>query len=174
MVHPQRTDPDTGRPRQVENEDWAGAILSFAGGVPGLVETSRVATGRKMDIAFEITGETGSLSFSGEDYNALSVCLPEDGEPACRVSARSSSMPPIPPMAPSSPHRRTDWASTTEDHRDGGFPQGDPHGPAARAGSGGSPCIGRLCEAIIASSRSGRRIDEPERADATLFAKAGG
>ena len=74
----------TGEPdaplRRVENEDHAAALTRFAGGVPRVIETSRVALGRKMDLTFEITGERGALDAIAAGENA-----PPDLVEAARV-----------------------------------------------------------------------------------------
>jgi predicted dehydrogenase len=68
IVHPNRR---VGQLRQVENEDHASALVRFDGGVPGVIEVSRIATGRKMDIAFEVTCERCAIRFDGERAASL-------------------------------------------------------------------------------------------------------
>ena len=70
-VHTHRTDPADGRSRRVENEDVAHALVEIAGGVPGTLAISRVATGWKCGLAFEICGTRGSLAFDQERMNEL-------------------------------------------------------------------------------------------------------
>ncbi len=60
-----------GGTRAVENEDHGHFLLRFAGGATGAIEASRVATGRKMGLAFEITGTKGALAFDQERLNEL-------------------------------------------------------------------------------------------------------
>ena len=50
----------------VENEDQAHAMVRFAGGAQGVIETSRVACGRKMGLSYVITGTKGAISFTQE------------------------------------------------------------------------------------------------------------
>ena len=71
LVHAQRPDPLDGRLRKVENEDIAQVLLTFAGGISGTLETSRIATGRKCGLCFEIYGSRGSLVFDQERMNEL-------------------------------------------------------------------------------------------------------
>ncbi|MBC2837252.1 Gfo/Idh/MocA family protein [Paragemmobacter straminiformis] len=68
-VHPTRPGP-TG-PVAVTNDDQAQFLCRFTGGAMGHLSFSRVATGRKMGYAYEITGTTGAIRFDQEDQNAL-------------------------------------------------------------------------------------------------------
>ena len=70
-VHQRRPDPDGGGWRQVENEDIAQALLRFESGMPGTLELSRVATGRKCGLSFHLTASRGSLEFDQERMNEL-------------------------------------------------------------------------------------------------------
>ena len=71
-VHRERPLPGGGR-RAVEVDDQARALLRFASGATGSIEASWVATGRKMTLAFEVTGTRGSLAFDQERMNELSL-----------------------------------------------------------------------------------------------------
>lgn len=66
-----RRDPATGSMRQVENEDFARAFVELESGLPATLETSRVATGYKCGLTFEIFGTHGSLGFDQERMNEL-------------------------------------------------------------------------------------------------------
>jgi predicted dehydrogenase len=57
--------------RGVETDDAARIIARFANGATGTIEASWVATGRKMQLGFEVTGEKGSLAFTQERLNEL-------------------------------------------------------------------------------------------------------
>ncbi|MFG0876107.1 Gfo/Idh/MocA family protein [Aeromonas media] len=57
----------------VENEDQAHAMIRFAGGARGLVETSRIACGRKMGLSYVVTGSKGTLSFTQERMAELQL-----------------------------------------------------------------------------------------------------
>jgi predicted dehydrogenase len=59
--------------RQVSNDDQALALLRFANGVQGYVEASRIATGSKMAINYEIVGTKGALRFEGERGGELNL-----------------------------------------------------------------------------------------------------
>jgi predicted dehydrogenase len=70
-VHQQRPDPVSGEARTVENDDIAQALLKFSCGCPGTLEISRIATGMKCGLTFEIHGTKGSLHFDQERMNEL-------------------------------------------------------------------------------------------------------
>jgi len=68
-VHAERTGPH-GR-EAVLNDDQANFLCRFEQGAMGTIMVSRVATGRKMGYAYDITGTKGALRFDAEDQNAL-------------------------------------------------------------------------------------------------------
>ena len=72
-VHNQRTDPVTGQMRVVENDDIAQALIVFEQGCPGTMDISRVATGRKCGLTFEVSGIKGSIAFDQERMNELQL-----------------------------------------------------------------------------------------------------
>ncbi|MDU8912024.1 Gfo/Idh/MocA family oxidoreductase [Aestuariicoccus sp. MJ-SS9] len=55
----------------VTNDDQVQMMVRFASGAGGHLASSRVATGRKMGYAYEITGTQGAIRFDQEDQNAL-------------------------------------------------------------------------------------------------------
>ena len=57
--------------REVIVDDIARLIMRFARGCGGTIEANWVATGRKMQLAFEITGSRGALAFTQERLNEL-------------------------------------------------------------------------------------------------------
>ena len=67
----QRQDPATARVRAVENDDLARAFLEHDGGVIATLEISRIASGHKCGLAFELFCTGGSLSFTQERMNEL-------------------------------------------------------------------------------------------------------
>lgn len=69
-VIPSRPGND-GEMRAVDNDDQAHCLLRFKGGVMGALETSRVAHGQKLGLAFEIVGSKGSIEFNQERMNEL-------------------------------------------------------------------------------------------------------
>lgn len=57
--------------RAVRVDDQAQALIRFANGATGTIRASWIAAGRKMHLAFEITGTLGSLLFDQERLNEL-------------------------------------------------------------------------------------------------------
>lgn len=57
--------------RAVEVDDVARILVNFERGCGGTIEASWVATGRKMQLGFELTGKKGSLVFTQERLNEL-------------------------------------------------------------------------------------------------------
>ena len=62
---------DTRPGGTVTNDDQGQMMVRFARGTMGHLFFSRVATGRKMGYAYEITGTKGAIRFDQEDQNAL-------------------------------------------------------------------------------------------------------
>ena len=62
---------DTRGPHTVTNDDQMQAMVRFESGAMGHLFASRIATGRKMGYAYEVTGDKGSLRFDQEDQNSL-------------------------------------------------------------------------------------------------------
>lgn len=63
---------------KVENEDQATAIVRFANGVMGTIESSRIACGRKMGLTYVVTGTKGTLSYTQERMAELKLYLHDD------------------------------------------------------------------------------------------------
>ncbi len=57
--------------KTIQVDDIARLTVKFARGCRGHIEANWVATGRKMQLGFEISGTKGSLSFSQERFNEL-------------------------------------------------------------------------------------------------------
>jgi len=55
----------------VTNDDHAQIMCRFRNGAMGNIYVSRIATGRKMGYAYEISGTKGAIRFDQEDQNAL-------------------------------------------------------------------------------------------------------
>lgn len=56
---------------EVGNDDQGQMMCRFENGAMGQMHFSRIATGRKMGYAYEITGTRGAIRFDQEDQNAL-------------------------------------------------------------------------------------------------------
>jgi predicted dehydrogenase len=78
-VHGQRP----GTKGRLPNDDIGQFMCRFAGGAMGHLSFSRVAHGRKMGYAYEITGTKGAIRFDQEDQNALWLYKADD-PPAIR------------------------------------------------------------------------------------------
>lgn len=72
QVFAQRPDPDDSAKNIVcDNDDQAQLMCKFARGCSGHLLFSRVASGRKMGLTYEVVGTLGSIRFDQEDQNAL-------------------------------------------------------------------------------------------------------
>ncbi len=64
-----------GCPAEVTADEGTAAVLEFANGAIGVLESSVVAIGRKNYLAWEINGSRGSLRWDVEHPNSLFACL---------------------------------------------------------------------------------------------------
>ncbi len=64
----------------VSNDDQAQMMCRFASGAMGQMHFSRIATGRKMGYAYEVTGTKGAIRFDQEDQNAIWLYRADDPE----------------------------------------------------------------------------------------------
>jgi predicted dehydrogenase len=64
-----------GTRHKVEVDDDARALVRFANGATGTLEASWIATGRKMYLAFELTGSKGSICLNMERMNELRLFI---------------------------------------------------------------------------------------------------
>jgi predicted dehydrogenase len=62
---------ETGELVDVENEDWAGALVELGDGTVGSLEASRVIVGPRVQMRFEVHGTRGALSWELERMNEL-------------------------------------------------------------------------------------------------------
>ena len=62
---------DGGELVEVENEDWASALIEFEQGTVGSLEASRVIVGPHVKMRFEVHGTTGALGWELERMNEL-------------------------------------------------------------------------------------------------------
>jgi predicted dehydrogenase len=75
--HYGRGAPDDPR-GEVTNEDYAGMLVKFASGVRGSFEASRTLIGPESQMAFDVYGTRGALSWNLERMNELQVYLDTD------------------------------------------------------------------------------------------------
>ena len=87
-----------GVTRKVENDDLAQFVCQFENGASGYIEASRIGTGRKLYLAYEIQGTKGSLLFDQERMNELSYYKQSD-DPAERGYKRILAAPEHPDYA---------------------------------------------------------------------------
>ena len=76
-----KTRPNPHNPAErlaVENEDQASALVRFANGCMGTIETSRIACGRKMGLSYVITGTKGTISYTQERMAELKLYLHDE------------------------------------------------------------------------------------------------
>jgi predicted dehydrogenase len=62
----------------VTNEDYVGALVEFANGARGTLETDRSIVGPQSSMAFELNGSRGSAAWDHEKLNQLRLYLPEE------------------------------------------------------------------------------------------------
>jgi predicted dehydrogenase len=65
----------------VTNEDYVGALVEFVSGARGTFETCRIINGPRCQMAFEVHGTRGALSWDFEQMNELNLFL-SDGDRA--------------------------------------------------------------------------------------------
>jgi predicted dehydrogenase len=66
----------------VTNEDYVSALVHFASGARGILESCRVINGAKCDMSFEIHGTRGAAKWSMEQMNELKLQWRNDENPA--------------------------------------------------------------------------------------------
>jgi predicted dehydrogenase len=62
----------------VDVEDAVAALLGFSGGAYGVLETSRVAIGKRLSLQIEVYGDRGSADWDLERPDEFRACLPGD------------------------------------------------------------------------------------------------
>ena len=58
---------------RVDTDDIATVLFRFAGGVTGHMEMSRVATGRRMEVGYDVTGSEGALRYQYDRLSELQL-----------------------------------------------------------------------------------------------------
>jgi predicted dehydrogenase len=96
-LHTRRHDA-RGAEHAVGNDDLAHFICRFANGASGYLEASRIGTGRKLYLAYEIQGTEGALIFDQERMNELLLYRVTD-DPAERGYKRILAAPQHPDYA---------------------------------------------------------------------------
>ena len=88
--------------RAVTTDDIAQFLCTFDNGAPGVIEASRLATGRKNFVAYEIQGTKGALYFTQERANEIQIYRHTDA-PAERGYKTVYAGPEHPNFGPFSP-----------------------------------------------------------------------
>jgi len=70
--------PEGGGTGEVDVDDATAFLARFEGGVAGVFESTRVATGRKNFMHVELNGDRGSLQWNAEDLNCLWIYSVDD------------------------------------------------------------------------------------------------
>jgi len=154
--------PSPTGPRVVENEDFAAATLVFESGAVGVVETSRVALGRKMEVSFEIVCEGATIDFDAERMNELRIY--EAGQSAegqgFRTILANASHPDFAAFLPAPGHQI--GFNDLKTIEIASFLRAIAAGQSLAPDLAEAARISALCDAILDSSASGRRIADPE------------
>ena len=95
----------------VENEDYVSALLRFAGGARGVLESSRVAVGEQCRYGIEVHGERGALAWDFRRMGELQVALDQDYVDAAYTTALVR--PGDGELGAFQPGAGSPWASTT-------------------------------------------------------------
>jgi predicted dehydrogenase len=66
----------------VTNEDYVGALVTFESGARGTFESSRTLVGPQSQMAFDVYGAKGAISWNLERMNELELYVAADGESA--------------------------------------------------------------------------------------------
>jgi predicted dehydrogenase len=95
-----------GELKQVLVDDQARALLRFASGATGSVEASWVATGRKMTLAFEVTGTKGTIAFDQERMNEIHLYVAgrQSGREGFKTILSGPAHPHYAPFCPAAGH----------------------------------------------------------------------
>jgi predicted dehydrogenase len=158
---PERFDPVTGRPRQVETEDAFEATVEFANGALGSLAGTNMAAGRRAHMTFELNGSGGTVVFDLERLNSLWVHFL--GERPCGGGLRE-----IHVTDADHPYGGTWWppghsigweASLVHElgHLLGAIADGKAVAPPGATFEDGYRCA-LVCDAILEAARSDRRV----------------
>ena len=89
----------------VRVDDCAHALLRFGNGAVGAIEANWAATGRNMDLSFEITGTDGAIRFSQERMNELHVWRTDGRRSGCTRIEAGPEHPPYGRFCPAPGHQ---------------------------------------------------------------------
>lgn len=147
---------ESGKTAPVEVDDQAQMLLRFEDGPTGTIEASAVAAGRKMHLAFEITGSRGTLTFDQERMNELRLFRFGDdpSRDGFKTILSGPAHPPYSQFCPAPGHGLgfNDLKIIEVAHLIGGITNGTPLDPDFR----GAWQIAEVVDAAIRSDASGR------------------
>jgi predicted dehydrogenase len=148
--------------RAVEVCDQARCLVRFAGGASGSIEASWVATGRKTQLDYEITGTKGSLAFTQERLNELKLYTlgQPGGREGYKTIVAGPDHPPYAAFCPAPGHQLGFNDTKTIEVRD----------LIVGLAGGGAPWpdfreaweVQRVVDAVVGSSADGRWVDIAE------------
>lgn len=164
-VHPRRPAPDgAGRRIDVEHDETTHAQLVFRDGALGSMEVSFVAPGRKNQLRLEVNGTQGSLVWDLEDLNRLRV-FRRGREKVAGISGFEDVLVTQPDHALLQhwwpPGHILGWESLHANliyHLLRCIAAGEPIGPDGATFEDGYRAA-VISDAIVESSRTGRRVD---------------
>lgn len=97
--------PNADARRGVAVDDMTHALLRFESGVSGSMEANWAATGRTMDLSFEISGEKGAVFFSQERMNELRIYRRQAAGPGFTKIEAGPDHPPYGRFCPAPGHQ---------------------------------------------------------------------
>lgn len=117
----------TTQTRPVQVDDMTHALVEFSSGVAGSLEANWAATGRTMDLSFEITGSKGAVAFTQENMNELRLYSGSGARAGFRRIEAGPSHPPYDRFCPAPGHhlgfndlKVIEVAELIEAHQQGG------------------------------------------------------
>lgn len=78
VIKERPTHPNSKDTKTVENDDVVVLLAQFENGAVGTLSSSRIATGRKNHLSFEIQGTKGTVHYSLENLNDVHVYFTKD------------------------------------------------------------------------------------------------
>jgi predicted dehydrogenase len=160
---PKRAVPSVGCEPNVTSDEGTAALLGFANGALGVLESSVVATGRKNYLAWEINGSHGSLKWDLEHPNSLWACLTGAGGAAMlgftEISVTEATHPYVGPWWPHGHNIGWEHAHIIEKfHFLDAVANGKPLSPHQATFEDGYR-VAAIIDAMRRSSLSGQRVE---------------
>lgn len=162
-VHASRPDPkDPSRRLPVTVDDKADMLVRFKRGCSGVVSAGWLATGREMQLDFEVYGTKGSLLYTQERLNELK--LYKTGAPAARrgftLLTSGPALPDYAAFCPASGHQIGFGELKVIEVK--ALIEAITGKASAYPSFADATAIERVAEAAIVSSREGRRVEVAE------------